>query len=311
MGYQWLEGWELLESLYMTIITLTTVGFGEVRPLNNAGKVFTVVLIIAGVGTVAYSIGLFTEFMVEGRLRDILGKRKLQKEIDKLKDHYIVCGYGRIGKIVCQEFIQHQVPFVIIEKEPQFIDEINQEGLLVIAGDATDESALLKAGVDRAKALVAVLSCDADNVFITLTARGLNPNLFIVARAEGSAAEQKLIRAGADKVVLPYLVGGNRLANAVLRPAVVDFIEIASQRTQMDLLMEEIAVMEGSRLDNKALKDSGISRELGIIIIAIKKTNGEMVFNPSFNTEIFAGDKLIALGNPDQLKKLEFMAHNS
>jgi voltage-gated potassium channel len=167
-GYNWLEGWGFLESLYMTVITLTTVGFGEVHPLNNAGKIFTVFLIIAGVGTVAYSIGLFTEFMVEGRLRSILGKRKLEKEINHLRNHYIVCGYGRIGRIVCKEFVQQGVPFVIIEKEAHFINEIDQEGLLVIPGDATDESALLKARVDQAKALVAVLSSDADNVFMGL-----------------------------------------------------------------------------------------------------------------------------------------------
>lgn len=307
-GYMLIEGWPILESLYMTIITLATVGFSEVHPLSNPGRMFTSGLIIVGVGTVAYGIGSLTEMMVEGKILDTLGRRKVKREIKKLKDHYIVCGYGRIGRIVCREFREQPVPFIVVERRPEIVEEVIGEGLLAIQGDATDEDALRDAGIEQAKALISVVSSDADNVFITLTARELNPRLLIVARAEEKGADRKLLRAGADKVVSPYLIGGHRLAHAVLRPAVVDFIELATASKTMDLLMEEIEVKDRSRIEGKALKDSGISQDLGIIVIGIKRRSGGMLFNPSSSTEILLGDKLIALGNPEQIRKLEELA---
>lgn len=309
LGYVFLEGWPWLDAFYMAVITLTTVGFGEIRPLSENGRLFTVFLIVAGVGSIAYSVSVFTELIIEGRIREILGKKRMEKELNKLKDHYIVCGYGRIGRTVCQEFKENKVPFVVIESNPEIVAKAEEDGVLLIQGDATEEDILLKAGMERAKALVAALALDSQNVFITLTARSLNPNLFITARAEEPLSEKKLLRAGANKVVLPYLIGGNRLAYSVLKPALVDFLEIATQRERIDLIMEEITVKTGSRLKGKSLKESRISPDLGIIVVAIKKED-EMVFNPSADTEIEQGDKLIVLGNEKQLKGMEEWAQS-
>ncbi|NIQ38540.1 MAG: potassium channel protein [Proteobacteria bacterium] len=307
LGYSLLEGWPPLDALYMTVITITTVGYGEVKPLSHGGVVFTMVLILTSVGMVAFiAVGL-ARIMVEGEVRRIFGRRKLEKRIEGLKDHYIVCGYGRIGGYVCKELADKPVPFVIVEKNPEVTQRIEDGNYHYINGDATDEQTLRKAGIESAKCLVATVASDADNLYITLTARELNSNLYILSRATDENAQKKLFTAGANKVVSPYLIGAHRMAMALLRPTVVDFMEIAMHRKSIELQMEEIKVDHVSRLPSTILRDSGIRSNLNLIVVAIKKESGEMSYNPSPETQIEAGDTLIIMGelkNLDELEKL-------
>ena len=306
LGYMSIEGWSLLDSLYMTIITLASVGYKEVHDLSFNGKMFTIVLIIGGVGTVAYALTAGAKIILEGELLDVFGRRRLEKKIKELKDHYIICGYGRMGKIICRELQEKHMNFVVIEKEPALSPE--KEDMLIVKGDATRDEVLKEVHIEEAKGLISVLPTDAENLFVVLSARGLNPSLSIVARAGEEGSEQKLMRAGADKVVSPYHIGGLRIAHTVLKPAVVDFIEFATKSGNIDLQMEEIAIQEASRLSGLSLDECGIGRELGIIIVAIKKTGGELKFNPTFRSTIETGDTLIALGEISRLKILEDMA---
>ena len=305
-GYMLLEGWNLFDSLYMTVITLASVGFKEIHDLSLFGRIFTIILIIGGVGTVAYALSTGAKIILEGELQEVYGRRRLEKKIKELKNHYIVCGYGRMGKIICRELREKNIKFVIVEKQP----ELHQENrdLLIFPGDATKDEVLKELGIEKAKGLVSVLPTDAENLFVVLSARGLNPHLFIVARAGEEGSENKLVRAGADKVVSPYHIGGLRIAHTVLKPAVVDFIEFATKSGNIDLQMEEVLISESSELVGKSLDECGIGRELGIIIVAIKKPNGEMKFNPTFKSAIKTGDTLIALGESTKLKNLEVMA---
>lgn len=306
VGYMLIEEWGIVDSLYMTIITLASVGFKEVHDLSNEGRIFTIVLIIGGVGTVLYALDTGAKIILEGELREVFGRRRLEKKIRELKDHFIVCGYGRMGRIICRELQEHGIPFVVVEKEPTATRE--NEDLLVFHGDATNDDVLKSIGIDRARGLISVLPTDAENLFVVLSARGLNAKLLIVARAGEEGSENKLFRAGADKVVSPYHIGGLRIAHTVLKPAVVDFIEFATKSGNIDLQMEEVPIREDSRLAGRTLDDVGIGRELGIIVVAIKKASGEMAFNPTSRTQINGGDTLIALGESPRLKTLEGMA---
>ena len=302
LGYTLIEGWDLFDSFYMTIVTLTTIGYEEVHRLSRAGRVFNVFMIVYGVGVVAYTVNFIIRFILEGEIQDVLGRRSMKKKLKKTKDHYIVCGYGRMGHIICKELESNNIPFVVIEKEPVELDEDDET--LIIAGDATIDDVLLSAGIASAKGLISVLSSDAHNLFVVLSARGLNAKLQIVARAGDEGAEQKLIRAGADRVMSPYHIGGLRIAHTILKPSVVDFIEFATKSGNIEVQMEEVAVAEGSRLAENTIEKAGIGRDLGIIIVAIKK-GGDMKFNPTHKTEINAGDTLIALGETSKLKRLE------
>ena len=308
-GYMVIEDWTFLDALYMTIITLASVGYKEVHDLSPVGIIFTIVLIIGGVSTVLYALNAGAKILLEGELGQVFWRRKLEKKIRELKDHYIVCGYGRMGKIICRELHEKHMPFVVVEKMPDVLT--GEEELLIFPGDATKDEALREVGIERAKGLISVLPTDAENLFVVLSARVLNPNLTIVARAGEEGSEQKLLRAGADKVVSPYHIGGLRIAHTVLKPAVVDFIEFATKSGNIDLQMEEVSIGESSRLVGKTLDESGIGRELGIIIVAIKKPNGEMMFNPTFRSAIKGGDMLIALGEISKLKVLEELAAQS
>jgi len=305
-GYMLLEGWNFIDSVYMTVITLASVGFKEVHDLSPFGRIFTIIIIIGGVGTVAYALSAGAKIILEGELQEVYGRRRLEKKIREMKNHYIVCGYGRMGKIICRELREKNIKFVIVEKQPDM--HLEKDDLLIFPGDATKDEVLKELGIERAKGLVTVLPTDAENLFVVLSARGLNPNLFIVARAGEEGSEKKLIRAGADKVVSPYHIGGLRIAHTVLKPAVVDFIEFATKSGNIDLQMEEVLIKESSELVGKSLDECGIGRELGIIIVAIKKPNGEMKFNPTFKSAIKSGDTLIALGESSKLKNLEVMA---
>jgi voltage-gated potassium channel len=305
-GYMLIEDWNFTDSLYMTVITLASVGFKEVHDLSFFGRIFTIILIIGGVGTVAYALGTGAKIILEGELQEVYGRRRLEKRIKELKDHYIVCGYGRMGKIICRELKEKNIKFVIVEKQPDI--HRDSDDLLVFIGDATNDEILKELGIEKAKGLVSVLPTDAENLFVVLSARELNASLFIVARAGEEGSEKKLVRAGADKVVSPYHIGGLRIAHTVLKPAVVDFIEFATKSGNIDLQMEEVLISKASSLVGKSLDECGIGRELGIIIVAIKKPDGEMKFNPTFKSAIKSGDTLIALGESSKLKHLEVMA---
>ena len=305
-GYMIIEGWSLIDAVYMTAITITTVGFSEVHEMSEAGRMFTIVLVITGVATFLYVAGSLVQFMVEGKIREIMGRRTLDKKIAHLKNHYIVCGYGRIGRVLCQHFNAHpSVRQIVIEVSPDRIPELESDGMLYVSGDASEEATLLSAGIKKAKVLVAALARDVDNVFLVLTARQLNPNLFIVARATEKRAKSKLLAAGANRVESPYEVGAVSMAQRVLRPSVTSFMDLVFAYDRKDIKMEEIRVDPASSLVNVMLKDSGIRQKFNLIIIAIKAAHGDMLFNPSFETLIKGDDTVIAMGKSEDLAGLE------
>lgn len=307
-GYALVEGWQIFDALYMTIITLATVGFKEVHELSPEGKIFTIVLIIGGTGIIAYTLSSLIQFTLEGQLRKILGRKKLESRISKLRNHYIICGYGRIGHLICRELQTRPIPFVVVEEDSQQIERLERDGHMYVEGDATDDETLLAANIEYAKGLITAVTSDTDNVYITLTARGLNPGLFILARAGEEGSEKKLIRAGASKVISPYTIGASRMAQAILRPSVVDFIELATASEHLALQIEEIQVAQNSVLAGKNLIDSGIRQRMGIIIVGIKETNGEMIFNPPPEKTIEPNSVLIILGERPSIGQLENMA---
>ncbi|MEN8687678.1 MAG: potassium channel protein [Desulfuromonadales bacterium] len=308
LGYATIEDWRAFDALYMTIITLATVGFKEVHELSPEGKLFTIVLIISGTGIIAYTLSSLIQFTLEGQLRKILGRKKLESRIGKLRDHYIICGYGRIGHLICREFHSRPTPFVIVEQNPSYIERLEREGYLFVEGDATDDETLQAAGIEHAKGLITAVTSDTDNVYITLTARGLNPKLFILARAGEEGAEKKLMRAGASKVISPYTIGASRMAQAILRPSVVDFIELATASEHLALQIEEISVATHSVLAGKTLVDSGIRQSMGIIIVGIKEADGKMTFNPPPTKKIEPNSVLIILGERPAISQLEKIA---
>ena len=304
IGYMNLEGWSFLDSIYMTVITITTVGFREVREISVPGRLFTIFLIFSGMGIIAYIVGMAAQVMVDFQVRSIIGRRKLGLKMKSIKDHYIICGFGRIGKVICRELKANSIPMVVIDNSPDTGQILESEAIPFINDDATNEDVLLEAGVERAKGLISVVASDADNLFITMTARGLNSKAFILARADEEKSEKKLTRAGANKVFLPYLIGGQKMAQSITKPAVTDFLEFTVHNRDMGLEMEELLVSENSSLNGVKLMDSGIRRDMDVIFVAIRKKNGEMSFNPSSETLIDAGDTLISLGKSSDLERL-------
>jgi voltage-gated potassium channel len=310
-GYMILEKWNFLDSLYMTVITLTTVGFSEVHPVSEQGRILTMTVLVSGLGVVGYLVGTLTQILVEGQLLRIMGRKKLERQIEKLKNHIIICGYGRVGRIICEEIYRSKpTPLVVIDNDSTVTAKIEEDGHLYLLGDATEEQCLLKAGIRSAKGLATALDSEADNVYITLTAKGLKPNLFIIARAGRIGSEKKLVQAGANHVVSPHQIGGYRMAQALLRPNVTEFIDFATHDPGRGMGMEEIPVRPHSKLADVPLVDSGIRKELDLIIVAIKKADGTMLFNPASHTTIQIGDTLIALGKRSSLIKLELLLGN-
>ncbi len=308
LGYMVLEGWDFFDSLYMTVITLTTVGFGEVHPLSRVGRAYTLVILLAGMGVMLYIVTSLAKVVVEGEIKAALGKRKLLKRIKKMHGHYIICGFGRIGEIIARQLSQRGMPLVVVENNPEQVSRAEEAGYDFVNGDATREEVLQEAGIERAKGLVAVVGSDVGNVYITLTARSLNPRLFIVSRGEELGSEQKLLRAGADKVESPYEMGGRKMAHTILRPTVVTFMELAMHEG-VEWSMEEIAVGPDSPIIGIPLKDSGFRQKWNLIVVAIKRADGEMIFNPTPESLVLAGDTLILLGMRKNLEALEEMIH--
>jgi len=302
-GYMLFEGWNLADSLYMVIITITTTGYEEVHPLSTTGEIFTLILVLVSFATVIYIGGIGIQIIIES---NIFKRRRMQNKIDKLSDHYIVCGYGRMGTHICEELSLESVPFVVIENNPDNHEKLDEIGYLYDIGDASHDSTLERVGVKRAKGLVAVLPNDAGNVFTTLSAKFLNPKIFVVARAVEDETEPKLKKAGADRVVKPYELGGVRMASLLLRPGVADFIEIVAANRNLDLQIEEIVVKKGSRMHKKTLAELPIRTEFNTIIVSIQNDEkGIFVYNPKGDTVVDEGNKLIAIGEKNNLEKLK------
>ncbi len=302
-GYMIIEKWSFMDAVYMTALTLGSVGYSEVHPLSFEGRVFTTFLIISGVGLVMYLAGVVVQFVVEGEIRQMLGRRQLDHKIKKMDDHYIVCGYGRIGRTLCNQIKDETSNVVVLEKSEALLPELNKNKMLYFIGDASNESLLIKAGIHRAKALVAALATDMDNVFLVLTARQINPDIYIMARAGSHDVKSKLLAAGASRVESPYDVGAVSMALKLLRPSVSNFLDIALSRKQRAIQIEEIRISPKSKIIDIMLKDSGIRQNYNLIIIAIKKKDGEMIFNPSFETILEEGDTVIAMGRARSLKQ--------
>jgi voltage-gated potassium channel len=303
-GYMLIEKWPFLDSLYMTLITYSTVGYGEIREISQNGRIFTLVLIVLGASLFLYIIGNVVQFLVEGRIRLILGRRKLDKQIGQLNNHFIICGYGRMGRAFCRYLSQKNLPFIVIEKNTDRIPVMNEDHILYLAGAATEESNLLKAGIKKASHLITALGTDPDNVFLVLLAKGLNPQIKVVARASQNTIKKPLSAAGADVVVSPFDIGARRMAHAILRPNVIRFLELAFADEATDIHIEEISVGASSGLVGVPLKESGIRQSLNLIILSIVNESGELCFNPSADTRIGVGDTLIVVGCSESLVKL-------
>ncbi len=308
IGYMWLEGWTWYEALYMTVITLSTVGFGEVRSLDQVGRMFTALLIVLGVGAAAYTFSTVADYIVAGELRGILRRRQMEKRIKQLQQHYIVCGYGRVGSQVTQELRHHNVDMVVIEANPDLFAEIEELGIIPIVGNASEDAILSQAGIERAAGLCACLPNDADNVFVTLTARTLNPRLTIIARSNTQSNERKLRIAGADHVINPYSISGHRMARQLIHPNVVEFMDVVMRRGQVEIRIEEIRVNADSFLSNKSIAECDVRRRTGANVLAVRRPSGQTHTVISGDHILEAGDMLISLGTPEQLEALTELA---
>jgi voltage-gated potassium channel len=303
-SYHIVEGMPVFDSFYMTIITISTVGFSEIKPLSVYGRIITVLLISTGITTGAYTIGNLLRLLIEGEMTKSFGRRKLEKQIANLRDHYIICGYGRIGGLICRELAAHGIEFVVIENSDEAVEKLEKDRLLYIPMDATSEEALYKAGIMQAKGIVPAVQSDADNVYITLTAKGIRPDIFVLSRASDEKAEEKLKRAGASRVVLPYLIGGKRMAQVLIRPTVVDFVDIALMDKHLGLVMEEARIRDNSPFIGRTLVESQLRHDFGVVIVAIRKSSGEMIFNPTSQEKLDRGDILVVLGKKEDLLRM-------
>ncbi len=303
-GFHYIEGWPWFDGFYMVLTTFTTIGYSETHPLSHAGRILNIFLIVGGVALVFLAIGTLTQALLEFELQAVFGRRRMEREIARLKDHYIICGAGRVGRSVARELALKPVPFVIVEPKQDKIDRYVTENWLTIRGDATQERVLDEARIREARGLVAATTTDATNLYVVLTARTLNPNIKIIARASEEEAEKHLRTAGADTVISPYHFAGSRIAQTFLRPHVLDFLDSATVHLGIDLEIDEIYVTESSSLAGKTIGGSRIRQDTGVIVLAIKRADG-MHFNPAPEDPIRVGDYLIAMGEPAKLRSLE------
>lgn len=307
IGFMYFEKYCLLEAAWMTITTISTVGYGNFIPKTIEGKWFTLFLIITGVGVAAYTLGEFVGMVVEGHLQDFVGRQYMYRKIFRLTNHVIVCGAGRIGENVVYMLKKENVPFVVIDNNPKVTQKLSQDGVLVVEGDSSEEDILEQAGIKRSRGLITALSSDADNVFVTLTAKGMNNDLLVVARANSKESEAKLKRAGADRVISPSVIGGIKMASVVLKPFISDFVDIVLHETDIPLELEEIIIVSSSNLIGKKIKESGIKKETGSLVVAIRRKE-KLLLNPEADEVIMEDDFLIAIGSSQQLSKLEKLA---
>ena len=307
-GYMVVEGWSAWDAFYMTIISVTTVGYREVHATSFAGQVWTVFVLLAGVSTLFYTASVVMAEIVEGGLRKGLESRRFNRMLEQLKDHFIICGYGRIGGVIADEFQRQGIPYVVVDRDPDRVHAVIARGGMAVEADASREDVLRRIGIERARGLIAAVGTDAENVYTVLTARVLRPDLFIIARIESEDAEPKLKRAGADRVLSPYQLGGVQMAATALRPAVVDFMRLATSSERLDLAAEQIEVKANSRFVGASIRDANLRQDFGVIVVAIKRAAGHMEFNPAPEAIIGGNDQLVVLGHPDQLKALEAAA---
>ncbi len=305
-GYMIIEGWSFSDAIYMAVITLSTVGFQEVHTLSTAGRYFTIILILGGTGTMLYAVSAIVQYLLEGNLSNIIGRRRMKVEISKLQGHTILCGYGKVGKEVARVFKNERTPFVVIESDEKACAKANSDGFLCLNMNAANDEALKEAGIMAAKALVAALGSDADNLYVTLSAKSLRPDIFVVARIDNEESEAKLKRAGADRTMSPYGIGGRRLAMMTLKPLVVDFIDTTMDRQGHEFTLEDVKIMKGSLIDGISVK-AAVKRIEGGHILAIKKKSGHLITNPPPETILESGDELVLMGTRDQLNGIEVL----
>jgi voltage-gated potassium channel len=303
LGFMITDGRGAWDAFYMTILALTTVE--APTNLSRAGQRFTVGLLLVGVGAALYTFTLLATVVVEGGLPKRLQRRRHERMLESIKDHFIICGYGRIGSIVARQFTRQGVPFVVVERSPERVQAAIEDGALGVEADASREDVLKRVGIARARGLIAAVGTDAENVYAVLSARVMRPDLFIVGRAETEDATQKLKRAGADRVISPYQIGAVQIAQTALRPAVVDFVELATSSENIDLAMEEITIAASSPLASRTILDANLRQRYGVIVVGIQRQDRSMEFNPEPDTAILAGDKLVVLGRPESLRRLE------
>jgi voltage-gated potassium channel len=310
VGFSLIEGWSLLDSLYVAAQTVTTVGYGDISPASRAGRTFSTIFMLAAVGVVLYALTTTVQTIVQSELVATFGQRRQSRKMSKLRNHFIICGAGRVGSNLVRSLLGSQETFVVIEKDPQKVAELTNLGVIVLVRDATLEESLQEAGVVHARGLAACLADDADNVYVVLTARDLNPKLHIVARAAEEQAESKLIRAGANRVVAPTIIGGHRMATALTKPAVDDFIGSITAN-KLELAFEQLEVESSSKLAGQRLSETNIRSELDIVVVSIRRGDGQILFNPSGDAVIESGDILIAIGHAESLMKLASMAKDT
>jgi voltage-gated potassium channel len=306
VGFSLIGGYPVFDAFYLTLTTMTTVGYGDSFP--RTVRVFNALLIMFGVSTIFVAIGAMTQTIIEFELGDAIGKRRNKRMIDKLKDHYIICGFGRVGRGAAAELHHAGVPFVVVDSQPERVERAMLSGMLAVAADATHDETLHQVGIERARGLVTALSTDADNLFVLLSAKGLNPKLYVAARAAEEGAEEKMRRAGADAVFAPYSITGHRLAQSLLRPHVVQFLDFTTKDIAMDISIEQVRVSAGSEVAAKTIREMQLRRNLGVIVMAIRRHDGNMLFNPPADTSVEAGDYLIVMGKQEDLLALEGLA---